>query len=537
MSNCTVNNCKYAQNSWTPVFPAPSTTASQDQCAPGSSNPMCINDLSNFGTNASTTRANVVKECNGKSSCFSTLNAIDKEPRKLFDDLMTDGWGDKDKDTSVLGKINKAAPENLRDQLKFELCRRASCIPEPRDGNQTAWDWWSTFAGYSWYTIALYALAAIPLIWIVCSILLRPFIDDDNNIPAVLTGAGNSKKSMASSGLYIVATIIVITLCSMIFGKYSLTMSFSIVACLFAVFMPSLSPKQNASLFILSLVAKGVAVYFTIKYLLRDHSDWTKSNKIQGAETSGIMNGVFYIIVALLIGYYSLKSDPWDKLGAFTTLALLGVGITVIILGSKNVDKMIDVNSQNVISQLIANSVLVSILAICSFLPFGNNSLPTIGVSVSALMLFNLLDTTNILDAVNPENSLNGITIVTAIIMAVAVPLYIKNNGAFRDISYASTAGSFFNTYTAMSGIQTFLGAFMPPLTLTLLVLERVLGALFRKAQGKTDSVNTWTFLMSGTYFSKLFNSTMENMSYPDRTKLFNEDKAVGAKNVDVFIY
>ncbi len=138
MSNCTVNNCVHTATTWSGKVPSVPTTAGV------STNPMCDNTLSDLGTDK-ITRGKIITDCQGDNSCFTNLKCIDGETcPTIYNTLMKNGWGDKDKEGSVLYNLNHASPENLRDQLKFELCRRASCIPVTDTGEQTVWEWFET---------------------------------------------------------------------------------------------------------------------------------------------------------------------------------------------------------------------------------------------------------------------------------------------------------------------------------------------------------------------------------------------------------
>lgn len=548
MSNCTVNNCKHTVQPWaTSQFPDPQVG--------GSSNPMCASTLSGVGVTEEK-RTQVMKDCKGGNSCFSNLNAIEAEPETLFTNLMDKGWGDKDTSGSVLNTINHASPENLRDQLKFELCRRAACIPKDAVGEQTGWDYWSTFVQGTWINKLLYSFAIVPTIWVVGSILIKPLLLNANNIPTVLSGMGNTRKSITSVSIYFVGTVLLGLFMYLIFGKYNLATSFFMLIIMFSIFVPTISKKDNTAFAIITAFFKLIPIAYVIWMFAKESGDWAKSNTIENASESGIYNGVLYIIMAVIFAFFAFFASKEAAAGSDASKALrlpylIMLGLCIVaaavlfILGATGSnDKTDRKNTTHVVWQVIINAVFYLVLVVLGGTT-ENNSAYVIASIVVGLIVFNIVDMSNMLEAVAPSVSLTGITVAIAIFTTIVVPLFIKHNGSGFTMQQAIGAASFFSTYCGISGIHTFLTVYIPPLVLSLLVFERIINSVLLKlnnvaggrysVRGITFSrnplnKNNWTFLFTGPIMAKAFNALMNHMDVP-AAKQFKPDFGVGVPN------
>lgn len=521
---------------WTGKYPTPTFGNNNDK--------MCDNTLASLGSTEDR-RAEIVKTCSGTGTnptCFKGLKCIDENCPDLYNNLMKNGWGDKETSGTVLNQINNASAENLRDQLKFELCRRASCVPKDQMGGKTGWEWFTGFVGQSWYSGILYILALLPTVYIIGMMLYKSLTTEINNYASVFTGNGNARKSTSASIMYIIGTALVGLLCFSIFSKYTLKTSLGLIFTLLGVFAPVSCGKYGIPLFIVKVAVIASVIY----YIVSSEDEWKKNNTVTGVKTASIINGVITLLiglVAVVIGMIPNDVDRPVPLGTGVLLVL--AGIVYIILGSKASNTTADTgsgsdnNTSSVMGMVIMGIITYALLTLGAFVSGNNSAVPLMASFVIALQIFVQIDNTNMLRAVTPEKEMTNLTTAIAMFMTIGLVLFIKKNGSFNDIPKAVTASSFMAVYSFMSGIQTFMGFVVPPLSLSILVLERVMSSFIsKKPDDETKQSISWTFLFSGRPLANAFNDAIKKAdSGLSDDYLFDIKKFVGTANRSVFRY
>ena len=524
MSNCAVNNCKHTVTPWDGKSKLP------DRAYGGAANPMCNNVSNSTLYGGEKNQADqVLKDCKSGKGCFTNYKCVDgKDCDVLFTDLMKNGWGDKDVDTSVLHKINHASPENLRDQLKYEMCRRVACMPIPTAPVPTGWEWIrENFL--TPYTSVIYVLSLVPVMWILFKVLQRYGKDDINNIPTVLAGGGNSKKNGTAVGLYMVVAMAVMIILGMIFGKYSINVSFGLLGAILLALTPlfSFGSADNTSqrVFVILLLAVKIGLVAMVgRFITANKDKFDKGKIIQNISGAGIASAILYGIIGIVVVLYCMNTKNVG--GAVITSVVCLVALIMCALKGANPSETEQVNDAlTIISSGIVVGGIFAILAVV----FPQNAAFNIA---SALIVFNILSQMDGIDMLGPlsDMQLTGALTLAALVIGVVVPLGVKNISNFTTSNQYLMAASFFSTSAAMAGTQTFLGVVAPPILLTMLVLQRMVNI-----KAKMGASNTWDFLFSGNVMTRMFNYIMEKENITDGTKLFDTTQSIGVKNDNIF--
>lgn len=522
MSNCTVNQCTHTVNPWAGSnIPTPQVG--------GSNNDMCVSNVST-DTSANQKRDTVVNQCRSGEGCFTNYKCIDgQDCPTLFDDLMSQGWGDKDASSSVLYKINHASPENLRDQLKFELCRRAACLPAPTTGSGSAMDVFYKYAWDSPYSIGLYIMALFPVIWIMGSLYWNMFVKQDaNSIPTVLAGLRNNAANGLAKFVMLILIVLFIVFLFLIFAKYDLIHAFGTIAAIILLIPFNYGDPTTIGVinFVKALFVFGITAAGTLI-----DSDMLKGNRVvTGAKTGGIIIGIIVSIIGLIIGgsLYSNRAGMRGLikiLSVLITLAYVGCGVASISVAASEGDTYKTATKvYGLMMAVFGISLLVSV--------FGGAGIKPLFVLISlaiGLLVFTLVDTANIMPSANPSINIVPIYCALFVFMIIVIPALLRlgNNSVYRtndnDTLGAIIGGTtFFFIYSMGMGAQSFLGMYAPPLQLTLLTLQRTFIAglnaikyrrMSRPLRLDDHILAPWTLFGLGKGFADWYNNYVNTLA------------------------
>ena len=552
MSNCTVNKCLHSNVPKTVTYPSEPSL-----------DPTCDNTFGSLQsktgidqTKLEATRDAVVKECNGGNKCFQGLTCVDgNECDQLYKDLLQKGWGDKDTVGTVLYNVNHASPDNLRDQLKYELCRRASCIPKPLSTTPSAGDMWKDM--FKSYRCIFWFAAFFPVLWIMGSIIARPFVETNNVLPTVFAGFGNGAAGTKSANkqiqialIYLASVIFGVIFYSMVAGKYEWG-KFGLILLFFFL---SFIPVVHGSIGFFKLVA---LIIFIV--VISSNIDTNNYNLIKNIKGTGITNGIFYLVMSAYALYNTVKTKNYEKWANILMLvACVACGIASIVIGIRGGDATQKDEADTVKKDtkdiaiiaiaLLLVSVLVSIVSI-------RNNFFTI---LFAFLLFNMIDSSNLLGAVDTYST-NWSNILLSVTLCIVIPLFIKNNNGIFSKDHFVAASTYFSYYAGMSGFQTFIGIFAPPILLSMMTLGRMLEAFFSASRPLAGTgarqtglfahgaSNVWSFFFCGSLLTNSFDKKIGQMNIqrpitlPGNTTIqnyqFNNAQPVGASNALIFNY
>ena len=560
MSNCTVNKCLHSNVPKTVTYPSEPSL-----------DPTCDNTFGSLQsktgidqTKLEATRDAVVKECNGGNKCFQGLTCVDgNECDQLYKDLLQKGWGDKDTVGTVLYNVNHASPDNLRDQLKYELCRRASCIPKPLSTTPSAGGMWKDM--FKSYRCIFWFAAFFPVLWIMGSLLLRPFKETNNVLPSVFAGYPNNQKEWVPSVIYLIGVVLGLLFYSMVAGKYEIKKFGMILLYFLVAFIPifnvSQTPKKNEIFKICWIVLKLAALAGLI-HIISTQIESNSFNYIRNIEWTGVTNGIMYFIVGLYSFYNAFLPKTNNAVSivanvimGFGLLACAGLSIYYGVKGENDTTSGTGTNINLQDDARVLIKIAIAALGI-SVLASGVSIKNYFVTILMAFLLFNMIDSSNLYGAVDTYST-TWINILLSVWLCIVIPIYIKGiRKAFSGTANGSpstTMSTFFSIYTAMSGIQTFLGIFAPPILLSLMTISRTMEAILNARNPHRDTnSDTWSFMFCGSVLTKAFNYAVDEIPVNQITTAggvvaqqpadkdafkFNPALPVGVSNAVIFNY